>query len=321
MSLTKSAIFSVMLILIGIVSSAQSLTDKERRELEKRAKDNATAIARNKALNDAFDIGKEALTDASTRYPGESAYEKKVRQISDYNIAIRAFSKASLVDPNQHVIWAELAEAYIGLGNAKTGDDQQAAYDESLKAYAQATALKPDEMAYHNNYALVLVKVKRITEAMAELAKAADLDPPGTEYYYRFGLVLVNVGQDDAAAEAFKKAIGIDPNYADAHYQFAITQMVKATVDKDGKIIPPAGTIEELLKYLKLDPYGQYAEAARGILKSLGIEDAKAARERQTSATCGRVYQATSDKKIKDLTIREEQQVRACQALGLYPPP
>ena len=37
-------------------------------------------------------------------------------------------------------------------------------------------------------------------------------------------------------------------------------------------------------------------------------------------AACTIIYQNTVDKKVKDLTVREEQQVRACQVLGLYPP-
>jgi hypothetical protein len=49
--------------------------------------------------------------------------------------------------------------------------------------------------------------------------------------------------------------------------------------------------------------------------------DAKEAEERQKiRATCTIVYQNTIDTKLKDLTVRQEQQVRACQALGLYPP-
>ena len=94
-----------------------------------------------------------------------------------------------------------------------------------------------------------------IPEAQAELTKAAELDPTNAgKYYYNLGAVLVNANQTDAAAEAFKKAIQLDANYADAHYQYAITQMAKATVAADGKITPPAGTVEELQKYLELKP-------------------------------------------------------------------
>jgi hypothetical protein len=35
-------------------------------------------------------------------------------------------------------------------------------------------------------------------------------------------------------------------------------------------------------------------------------------------AACSVIYQNTINKKISDLTVREEQQVRACQALGFY---
>jgi hypothetical protein len=42
--------------------------------------------------------------------------------------------------------------------------------------------------------------------------------------------------------------------------------------------------------------------------------------EKDTRATCSAVYRNTADKKVGDLTVKEEQQVRACQALGLYPP-
>ena len=50
-------------------------------------------------------------------------------------------------------------------------------------------------------------------------------------------------------------------------------------------------------------------------------EDAKVTEERRKArVACAAVYQATIDKKVKDLTVREEQQVRACQVLNLYPP-
>jgi hypothetical protein len=49
--------------------------------------------------------------------------------------------------------------------------------------------------------------------------------------------------------------------------------------------------------------------------------DAKTAEERaKVRAACAGIYQSTIDKKVRDLTVREEQQVRTCQALGLYPP-
>ena len=47
----------------------------------------------------------------------------------------------------------------------------------------------------------------------------------------------------------------------------------------------------------------------------------KAVTERvRIRAACGEIYKNTADKKLSDLTVREEQQVRLCQALTLYTP-
>ena len=63
------------------------------------------------------------------------------------------------------------------------------------------------------------------------------------------------------------------------------------------------------------------AEEELRYAKAKAEQDAKeAAERRKLRAACSVLYQNTADRKIADLTVREEQQVRACQALGLYPP-
>ena len=74
-------------------------------------------------------------------------------------------------------------------------------------------------------------------------------------------------------------------------------------------------------KRLAAERKKKQAEEDARYAKAKAEQDAKEAEERRKiRATCGVVYQNTADKKIADLTVREEQQVRACQALGLYPP-
>ncbi len=46
----------------------------------------------------------------------------------------------------------------------------------------------------------------------------------------------------------------------------------------------------------------------------------KAEERRRVRAACSGIYENTVDKTVSSLTVGEEQQVRACQALGLYPP-
>ena len=63
------------------------------------------------------------------------------------------------------------------------------------------------------------------------------------------------------------------------------------------------------------------AELDARIAKTKAEDEAKAAEgQRQVRAACALIYKNTSNKKVADLPVKEEQQVRTCQALDLYPP-
>jgi tetratricopeptide (TPR) repeat protein len=231
----------------------RSMSKEEKEAQDKHAKENAAILAKNKALNDSFNAGKEALT------------------AKNYDAAVDAFQKGVQMDPNQHVIWANLADAYTGLASTKAGPEQQAALDKSLDAFQKAIALKADDPAYHNNYALALARDKKFDEAQAELNKAATLDPTNAgRYYYNLGALLVNSNQLPASELAFKKAIEANPDYADAQFQYATALSAKLVTGPDGKVVAPPGMAEALQKYLALAPTGQFADAAKGMLQMLG---------------------------------------------------
>jgi len=80
----------------------------------------------------------------------------------------------------------------------------------------------------------------------------------------------VNGGQPGPAEAAFKKAIEVNPEYADAQFQYATALSARLTTDKSGKVIAPEGMQDALQKYLQLEPMGQYAEAAKGMLQVIG---------------------------------------------------
>jgi hypothetical protein len=46
----------------------------------------------------------------------------------------------------------------------------------------------------------------------------------------------------------------------------------------------------------------------------------RAAEHERVRKACAVIYTNTIDKKVRDLTVREEEQVRACQVAGMYPP-
>jgi len=228
------------------------MTKEQRAEYEKKLKEQEEAMAKDKALQDAFNTGMEA------------------KNAKNFPVAVESFEKASTMAPTQHVVWAQLAESYISLSDTKSGAEQQAAIDKGIAAYAKAVEIKVDDPNYHNNYALALAKGKKMDQAQAELTKAAQLDPSQAgKYYYNLGAVYVNIQQNDAAEAAFKKAIELDPNYADAYFQYAAVLANKVVIENNKKI-PPPGAVEALNKYLALKPDGPYADGAKAILEDWG---------------------------------------------------
>ena len=237
----------------GQAKQDAGMTKEQRAEYEKKLKEQEAAMAKDKALQDAFNAGMEA------------------KNAKNYPVAIENFEKASTMAATQHVVWAQLAESYMSLADTQSGAEQAANYDKSIAAYAKAVEIKVDDPNYHNNYALALAKGKKIDQAQAELTKAAQLDPPQAgKYYYNLGAVYINTNQSEPAETAFKKAIELDPNYADAYYQLGLVLIGRATVGADQKMAAPPGTAEAFQKYLSLKPDGANAEAAKAMLESMG---------------------------------------------------
>jgi tetratricopeptide (TPR) repeat protein len=182
-----------------------------------------------------------------------------------WDAAVATMEQAAAQDQIHDVVYASLGDAYAG--------DKK--YPESETAWRKAIELaKPDSKNignYHNSLAQALLKQNKTAEAMAEYDKAAQLDPAnGGMYYFNEGAVLTNQGKVDEANLAFDKAIAADPTRADAYYQKGLNLLGKATLGKDGKMVPAAGTTEALNKYLELAPEGKYAQQAKDLLASLG---------------------------------------------------
>jgi tetratricopeptide (TPR) repeat protein len=89
-------------------------------------------------------------------------------------------------------------------------------------------------------------------------------------YFFNEGAVLTNLGKLDEAIQAFDKTIAADPTRADAYYQKGVNLLGKATLGKDGKMVPAPGTAEALNKYLELAPTGKFAQPAKDLLASIG---------------------------------------------------
>jgi tetratricopeptide (TPR) repeat protein len=222
------------------------------------------------AGNALIDQEKQAKIDLAKAPPDQrDAAKQKLADLS--NQAVKEFQEAAknLVekDPNTHLVWFKLAEAYDTAGRN----------EDAAQAYQQAIAAKPDVPGYYNNMGNVLARAGKIDEAKAAYTKSAELDPANAATAWRnFGISLYNANRLADAIEPLQKATELDPKSAQAWYLLGASLLMKMTTKKVGdkeEVQLAPGTVEAYQKAEELDPNGQWGQQAKqGLtdLKALG---------------------------------------------------
>ena len=205
----------------------------------------------------------QARTDLA-KAPADQRDQKKqeVKDLSDKAVTELEAAKAAAgeKDPNLHLVWARLADAY----------DSDGRTDDAINAYKQAIEIKPSA-AYYNNLGGMYGRAGKIPEAMAAYNKSAELDPQNAAQAYRNGgITLYNTGRLKEAIEPLKKATELDPKNAQGWYLLGASLVYNMTTkrvgDKEEVVFAP-GTIEAYQKAVELDPNGTYGQQAK-----LGLE-------------------------------------------------
>jgi tetratricopeptide (TPR) repeat protein len=218
------------------------------------------------AGNAILEQAKVARADMQKATPDQRAEAKqKLTDLSDQ--AAKEFQAAQQAapekDPNLHLIYAKLGEAYDTAGRN----------DEAAQAYQQAITSKPDVPGYYNNLGNVLARAGKIDEAKAAYTKSAELDPPNAATAWRnFGISLYNANRLGDAVEPLQKSVELDPKSAQSWYLLGASLVYKMTIKKVGdKQIPEfaPGTIEAYQKAIELDPNGTYGLQAKQGLEQL----------------------------------------------------
>lgn len=194
------------------------------------------------------------------------AAKAKVSDLS--NQAVAAFQDglkaAPEKDPNIHLFWARMGEAY----------DLAGRNDEAINAYQQAIAAKPENASYYNNLGNILGRTGKIDEARAAYTKCAELDPPNAALAWRnFGISLYQAGRMVEAQEPLKKATELDPKSAQAWYLLGACLVadpsIYKTVGDKIEVNPKPGTVEAYQKAIELDPNGTWGAQAKQGLEQL----------------------------------------------------
>jgi len=221
-------------------------------------------FAKGVALLDQERAAKAELTKAKPEE--KDALKAKISDLS--NQAVTTFQDglkaAPEKDPNIHLFWARMGEAY----------DLAGRNDEAINAYQQAIAAKPDNPSYYNNLGNILGRTGKIDEARAAYTKCAELDPPNASMAWRnFGISLYQAGRMVEAIEPLKKATELDPKSAQAWYLLGACMVadpsIYKTVGSKIEVNPRPGTIEAYQKAIDLDPNGPWGTQAKQGLEQL----------------------------------------------------
>lgn len=222
-------------------AKAGGMSEEERKQIEAAQKENQKIKGLNAMLTQAADLRKAGNCDE----------------------AINVMQQAVQADATKDLLWFSLGESQLC---AKK-------YPEAIESYKKAIAIAPNHGEYFNNLGQAYLRNNQTEDAIASYDKAAQLDPANAAmYYFNEGAVLTNKGKTEEAAVAFDKALAADPNKADAYYWKGVNLLAKAKVASDGSMTAPEGTAEAFNKYLELQPTGQYAEASKQMLATIGAK-------------------------------------------------
>ena len=251
----------------------KDVVSKQGAEAQEQVKKAEEAKSKFEGLKAHFNAGnalleqeKAAKADLQKVTPDQrDAAKQKLADLSDqaakeYQAAQQA---AGEKDPNMHLIWAKLGEAYDTAGRN----------DEAAQAYQQAITAKPEVPGYYNNLGNVLARAGKIDEAKAAYTKSAELDPPNAATAWRnFGISLYNANKLGDAVEPLQKSAELDPKSAQTWYLLGASLVYKMTIKKVGdKQVPEfaPGTIEAYQKAIELDPNGAFGAQAKAGLEQL----------------------------------------------------
>jgi TolB-like protein/Flp pilus assembly protein TadD len=153
--------------------------------------------------------------------------------------------KAVSLDPN-------LAEPHNALGFVSVLSDYD--YAGAEREYRRAIEINPNYALSHQNLGVMLNRIGRQSEGMAEIQRALELEPFSTIVNRLYGDVLTYNRRYDDALNQFKKTLELEPSFPTTHLG------ISALYQMTGKY---AESVESFASYLQLSGRPQAAAQAR----------------------------------------------------------
>lgn len=245
----------------------EKLSPEQRKAIEEARTKNAQILKENATIKNLnADLGKARDFDKN----------------KDYKDAVALMQKDATIKPDAAVLWIELGLAQAGDGEATKNDQEMndAATNLQKGITMDAAAKKPDanlEGAANDRLGEVLATEGKIPEAEAAYDAAAKANPTQAGMYYANEAIMMDRMQNtvpaaaDQVVPAADKAIAANPNNPIPYFLKGRALVAKSTIDpKTQKMVPPAGCVDALQKYLQLAPTGPFSPDVKAMLQELG---------------------------------------------------
>lgn len=154
--------------------------------------------------------GGTTAPDANDFYLQGRGYLRNQQSVSDIDLAIGLFQKATARDSLFALAFAGLGEAYWQKYRA-TEDVQWA--DAAIQASRHALQLNARLAPVYVALGVIQSGRRQYEEALAAFQRALEIDPFNAEAYRRRARVYRSQGKFDQAEDAYKKAIELKPDY------------------------------------------------------------------------------------------------------------
>ncbi len=105
----------------------------------------------------------------------------------------------------------------------------------------RAVQLEPNSMDAHYVYAILLMAMGRLSEALAQIEHAARVDPLSAQVQSTFGRILYRARQFDAAVERLNRAIELEPRNGMAYGRLADVYALTGRYDEALRLYEQAG--------------------------------------------------------------------------------
>ena len=179
------------------------------------------------------------IVDQDSSFPPELAQAETAIEKRDYATAEPLLKKVVAADPNNFQAWFDLGFVYNALGNAP----------ESIAAYRNSVAAKPDVFESNLNLGLMLAKTdqpdaEQFLRAATTLKPTANVDEGHARAWLSLAHVLENKKPEEAI-NAYKQAASLDPKDPEPHLAAGLL------LEKDNRF---ADAEQEYKQAVTLDP-------------------------------------------------------------------